>query len=1627
MSAGVHGEGVEGADLIEALSRRAETSAGQARAELYHQAGLAAELRLGDLGRAVGCYTRALEADPEHRAAREALIGLLDDPAFEGLGIEGVGLARRAGEEGAPDALCVRAERRLAAHDIVGAAEDLGEALRLAPDHRQSLLVTQELHALSEVRAEMVEGAERSARQLAGVTLDESLQAACSALSARLAALTAAEPAERGSESAARVLAEALSRSPGDLGLRWASQRALGESESGEALTASLVEEAEGEEAPDLKMAAAIDAAARLCWRAGDAAPSARAERALDLLRRSMPTEQAGLPRLDLSVGLELAAMFARAHDPEVELSLLRELGQRLDSAGRQAAIFTRIGQLTLEQNVDVDGIEGEKALRYFEAAVEAEPTYRAALALLEELHEDGAFPQKARDMLRQRAEQSGRADLMVGAARVTLDRLGRRDEAIVLLRQAIAMSDEADLLGPASILDAAVEFVAGSESPAADRHQLMEEALARVDSGLGRRLLLRRMVDAAIEDGEEGVAIGALSRLVALAPGDLFQIERLADLYARRGAWTELGELRRLELEWTEPQDPELASDVMYALGRLCQVALGDEEAALGWFRAMLARQPDDLSALAGAGRILVRHHRWRELAEIYERELEHATAPASRASMAFRLATLYERVLGDPIRARDYYEQVRRTNVNHLPSLFGLVRVAERLGDWSLWVELIAEWSQRERDDVLAGTLSCELAYALEVHLGDQVEAYDAYRRALDRLPKLELARLGMIRCLYRLGRHEEAAQVALERLDPAAGPEEGLDTLLSAQLLTPDERAGAERTLEAFPDHAPTLLTATRAALALGDLPRASARAEALGRVMPEGSIREGTLRLAGLLDRLSGEVPSGEEHPTFSGQAMDELSLLRMEARYRAAGDLEQLGAIMERRAEQAVEPTVQAAYLTASGRALQARGQFEAALGTYNNALALSEDFVPAAKSLKLLYEMLGNREGLATASEIEGRISRDPVQARANFLLAGDLRRRQLGDIVGAVQDLENVLRIDPTERTAFESLREIYSVQNDAHRLFGLLERRAESINDPKEQISLLLIMAQVAFNRLKNRELTIQCHQRVVAIDPGHIQSLRILAEIHQSEGRWREAIGALQRVVSATDDKSLLAMIQRSIAELHDIRLDDPVGAIEAYIGVITSDPDHVPSLRRLGELLCTQGRWEDAARTYGRLLQLERRRTKLIGDLKALAVICIRGLEDPQRAEQCLAQALKLNNQDIEIHRLLVEHYEGLGQAAQLAAHLEQAARQFSAALAAGDLRNAEALFGLTQIAAWQRRPDRAFVLAVIAESLGMLKASALALAMRSDGGSVSAVTSTSLDAVDVRAAADLLAAEACRETLSIARAQSQDRLPLNPIPVDMTGAALPAELSMPLLQIMRYGQGAIGRLFAPNLRELGINRRTRLSDRTSHPGERVLLNWPRLYSLRDVVVHVVPAAPERPTLAIHDQPMLILSPDAVDKAAAGDPRLLFDLGLTLAPLSMGIGAFVDLPPQALLAAVTALVRLSVPGFLANDPRANDPRVDEERLSRLLVKRPDNQLVAQSLDVSGKIDAAGILNQRALLQRAFERLALIPIFDPAAALVRVRSSGGDVAGDDIIRFMLSERYAEMRRALGLAAKL
>ncbi|MEP6862816.1 MAG: tetratricopeptide repeat protein [Deltaproteobacteria bacterium] len=155
--------------------------------------------------------------------------------------------------------------------------------------------------------------------------------------------------------------------------------------------------------------------------------------------------------------------------------------------------------------------------------------------------------------------------------------------------------------------------------------------------------------------------------------------------------------------------------------------------------------------------------------------------------------------------------------------------------------------------------------------------------------------------------------------------------------------------------------------------------------------------------------------------------------------------------------------------------------------------------------------------------------------------------------------------------------------------------------------------------------------CYERVLLIEPGHVQANEALELFYRSVQEWPVLVDLLgRRAVHATDDKERAELL-REIGLIHERELNDAAGALDAYRESDRLEPDRPDVLEPLARLSMVVGVPEEEA------LNVLERSGRAIVDPKTRARVLVRAaelakLENWDRA-QSLFEAARKDDPDL----------------------------------------------------------------------------------------------------------------------------------------------------------------------------------------------------------------------------------------------------------------------------------------------------------------------------------------------------------------------------------------------------------
>ena len=280
-------------------------------------------------------------------------------------------------------------------------------------------------------------------------------------------------------------------------------------------------------------------------------------------------------------------------------------------------------------------------------------------------------------DVLNREADFAAQAEVRSMAryrvARLQSARLGNVDEAIEALERA-----SEDAPGDTMILEELCAQYQGGR-----RWQPLVDALIRLCSltsepnsagGIWHRVGQLYQDRLASEDE----AIAAFRRALDTDPIYLPALQALGELYTKQEQWSALVTMYMGEAGAAKSADRRAAAHAR--VGELFERQLKSPEQAIDHHRKALALQAGCSTSFQALARLYSVGGKWRELIELYERQIEESPTPDAKITYLFKVGRLQEDALNLPAQAMLSYAKILEIDAGHFGAIHAVQRAAER-----------------------------------------------------------------------------------------------------------------------------------------------------------------------------------------------------------------------------------------------------------------------------------------------------------------------------------------------------------------------------------------------------------------------------------------------------------------------------------------------------------------------------------------------------------------------------------------------------------------------------------------------------------------------------------------------------------------------------------------------------------------------------------------------------------------------------------------------------------------------------------------------------------------------------------------------------------------------------------
>ncbi len=767
------------------------------------------------------------------------------------------------------------------------------------------------------------------------------------------------------------------------------------------------------------------------------------------------------------------------------------------DAKARAASLEARARLLDTRKAQPGDSIE------LYSEALEADPRSASALVALKRvLHAEGRWRELSQTLAREAQgsnDPSVRAMAWYRSAALERDRLGDQVQAISALERATAEAPDDVMI---------LEQLAKAYDQAgqhAERVGILERLVKHTKHHMSQVALLQRIGQLVAERLDDEVqAQSWYKRALELEPTYAPALAALGNSYIQRKEWEALIAMHLAEAEATRESSRKAHAHARVA--EVFEVQRGNPVEAEQHYSRALALDPKHGAAFKALTRLLAQAGKHRELAEIYERGLEHTSDPDTRIEYLFRIGRIHEDDLGAPGHAVATYKRVLEVDAKHLGAIHAWQRAAERAGRWKELVAGLEMEAERGTDKKQVVPLLHRAGEVLEQHVHDDEAALECYRKVLakDAAFAPNLSSLG--RVYYRLGRWEDLVKVyELELAIKPKGPESA--ALLYKLGEISEERIGSEvaaikyykQALEHDAFHTPAL--------------------HALGRKLAE-------------------------------------------------RGEWSELVKLLELELSATKDPEERARTALLISEVYENRlNQPERALAVHEQAIAASPHFRPALDGRVRLLAAQGQHKRLAEELERQAAETRDPLLAVGALVAAGEILRDDLNEPTKAVPCFEAALERDPGHLPSLLALVGLYERLGTWDRLAVVYATLSRVLSHPGARIAALRELARLQSAKQSGGDPK-HTFISILHVDPKDPLALGALEFAALAEGDQSLLTQVDARLGAALDEPALSSAHRTRLAECLEQAGDQ--AALSTYRSALDADPDNYRAARGFSRL-------------------------------------------------------------------------------------------------------------------------------------------------------------------------------------------------------------------------------------------------------------------------------------------------------------------------------------------------------------------------------------------------------------------------------------------------------------------------
>ncbi|MBK7581413.1 MAG: hypothetical protein IPI67_14520 [Myxococcales bacterium] len=746
--------------------------------------------------------------------------------------------------------------------------------------------------------------------------------------------------------------------------------------------------------------------------------------------------------------------------------------------------------------------------------------------------------------------------------------------------------------------------------------------------------------------------------RALDVDPLFLPALESLERIYDQRGNHADLVQILTSKVQALT--DPDQIAQHKMRLGGLYETALGDFERAGKVYREVLELDGSSIFALRGLERIYQALQTWPDMIDILERQLDVVETERERVDVLLKLAQIQEEQFLKADLAAQRLEQAVEIDAGCEPAYVSLERCYRRLKQWLDLINTYERHVAEAADQDTKIELFSAMAEVYSQEVGDVDRAIDAYQNivdldennieALDALSKLYEKQGDAARAIESMTRVADLTTDGTQRVEMYYRIGKSLDEKLSDRSQAQER---FEMALDLDPTHLPTLAALRIIAVDEQDWDRAARylEQEQLNTQAPRARAK-----LLVELGKLRDEMLNEHEQAVLAYElAMQcdedcEEAALPLVQEYSNVGRWQEAEPLAEMLVKKSKNHERHEQHLLHKllGKVHAALGNADRALKAYQAANHLDLTDQEAIRGIADAgYDLKDWPTALTSYQKVLTALSEDEVELRTDVYYRLGCIKREQHQAKQAINNFEKALALNGEHRPTLEALIDVYAGANDWKQVAAYKRQVLDSVFEGDERYTLLNDIGDLWAEKEKNPQKAIEALEEAQELKPEDHILLHKLLQLYGEAQEWQKMIDTLQSIASIEEKPEIKSRYFYTMAQIYRDKLNELDRAVELFNESLDLNPSYLQAFERINKILTQEKNWKQLERSYRKMLH--RIAGKGNNDLEhtlwhQLGLIYRDRLQRPDEAIEAFKMATTIKPGDAMQHQILAELYE-----------------------------------------------------------------------------------------------------------------------------------------------------------------------------------------------------------------------------------------------------------------------------------------------------------------------------------------------------------------------------------------------